>query len=222
MIAADSLPSNDSEFPPFLTAQHLHDCYEDTFNNLKPDCFKDIGVCASCGISFPCIGVPNESLLDKAPSTHPRLQPYLQKLRWRNYTQSMTPEDLGFASYYGDPLLSGLVLDRRGVFAPTAESQGSCLLTVCTRCSRDLRSSRFSDAAPKVSLANGLWTGSPDVFGLPKLTWMDAAVIAKARPTSCILKLRRDKHSALGKQFIRRTEMSHSLIFCITQVSKDT
>jgi hypothetical protein len=31
---------------------------------------------------------------------------------------------------------------------------------------------------------------------------MEAAVIAKARPTSCILKLKRDRHSALGTHFI--------------------
>ncbi len=116
---------------------------------------------------------------------------HLQSLRWKVYITTLSPEQLGFSDYYGDSLLKGLVLDRSGVFAPTVDTAGRCLLTNCFRCVNALKTSK---APPKLALANNLWTGNAETFGLPALTWMEQAVIAKARPKSCVLKLKRDNY----------------------------
>lgn len=186
-------PPNETAFPPTLNAETLHETYSKTHQNLDPACFKPIGNCAICGVTFPSLSIPNVKLHDPIRSDDLTLRPHLQSLRWREYNKSMNLDELGFADYYGDSLLKGLVLDRRGVFAPTPNTAGRCLLTNCYTCVSALKK---SSAPPQLALANNLWTGSADTFGLPVLTWMEQAVIAKARPTSCILKFKRDKHSA--------------------------
>jgi hypothetical protein len=195
-ITLDMTPPNGSAFPPNLDAETLHETYAKTHQNLDPLRFKTVGNCAICGVTFPSLSLPNVKLHDPIRRDHFTLLPYLQSLRWREYNRTKSLDELGFADYYGDTLLKGLVLDRRGVFAPTPDSGGRCLLTNCFTCVSALKR---SNAPPQLALANNLWTGSADTFGLPTLTWMEQAVIAKARPTSCILKLKRDKHSALGK-----------------------
>jgi hypothetical protein len=194
-ITIDMAAPNASAFPPNLVAETLHETYSKTYQNLDPACFKPTGNCAICGITFPSLSLPNVKLHAPIPSDDPTLRPYLQSLRWRDYNTTLSLAQLGFADYHGDSLLKGLVLDRRGVLAPTPDTAGRCLLTNCFRCVSALKS---SNAPPQLALANNLWTGNAETFGLPVLTWMEQAVIAKARPTSCILKLKRDKHSALG------------------------
>jgi hypothetical protein len=196
LITNDANIRDEDAFPPLLNDEHLRAVYTQTYNNLQPNAFCPSGTCAVCALTFPSMAYPAVSLNEAVASNDPLLLPHLSKLRWRHYNRTLTLSQLGFANYHRDPLLVGLVLDRRGVLEPTQRSNGHCLLTICSKCRSQLKNSLVEP--PQLALANNLWTGDANLFGLPALTWMEAAVIAKARTTSCILKLKRDKHSALG------------------------
>lgn len=114
-------------FPPTLHTENLHEAYARTYQHLQPTNFEAVGNCAICGVTFPSASNPNVRLHDPVPSNSATIQPHLGSLRWRQYNTSKTTEELGFDDYSGDSLLKGLVLDRRGILAPTPETNGHCL-----------------------------------------------------------------------------------------------